>query len=89
MTLTINVTDEKTAAALAAKARAQGLSAEQYAQRVLEHDLEEAPMPARPRIWEAIAERMKRVPPGDWASLPRDGASQADHYLYGSPKRDL
>ena len=38
MTLTINLPDEQTVA-LAAKARAQGLSAEEYAQQVLEHDL--------------------------------------------------
>ena len=89
MTLTINLTDEKTAAALAAKAHAQVLSTEQYAQKVLEHDLEDEPKQARPRIWEVIAERMKRVPAEDWASIPHDGASQIDHYVYGLPKRDL
>ena len=38
MTLTIHLPDAQTAA-LAAKARAQGLSAEEYARQVLEHDL--------------------------------------------------
>lgn len=38
MTLTINLTDAQTVA-LAAKARARGLSAEEYARQVLEHDL--------------------------------------------------
>ena len=38
MTLIIDLPEEQTAA-LAAKARAQGLSAEQYARQVLEHDL--------------------------------------------------
>ena len=38
MTLTIDLPDEQTAA-LAAKARAHGLSAEQYVRQVLEHDL--------------------------------------------------
>ena len=38
MTLTIKLPDEQTAA-LAAKARAQGLSTEEYARQVLEHDL--------------------------------------------------
>jgi plasmid stability protein len=38
MTLIIDLPDEQTAA-LAAKARAHGLSAEQYARQVLEHDL--------------------------------------------------
>jgi plasmid stability protein len=38
MTLTINLPDEQTAV-LAAKASAQGLSTEEYARQVLEHDL--------------------------------------------------
>ena len=38
MTLTINLPEDKTAA-LAAKARAKGLSAEEYALQVLEQDL--------------------------------------------------
>ena len=38
MTLNINLPDEKTAV-LAAKARARGLSAEEYARQVLEQDL--------------------------------------------------
>jgi plasmid stability protein len=38
MTLTINLPDAQTAA-LAAKAQARGLSAEEYARQVLEHDL--------------------------------------------------
>jgi plasmid stability protein len=39
MTLRIDLPEDKTAA-LAAKARTKGLSAEQYAREVLEHDLE-------------------------------------------------
>jgi len=38
MTLTINLPDEQTKA-LAARARARGLSTEEYARQVLEHDL--------------------------------------------------
>ena len=38
MTLTINLPDAQTVA-LAAKARARDLSAEEYARQVLEHDL--------------------------------------------------
>lgn len=38
MTLTIDLPDEQQAA-LVAKARAQGLSAEEYARQVLQHDL--------------------------------------------------
>jgi hypothetical protein len=38
VTLTIDLPDEQTAV-LAAKARARGLTAEEYARRVIEHDL--------------------------------------------------
>jgi hypothetical protein len=33
-------------------------------------------------------DNMKQVPPEDLAALPRDGASQVGHYVYGLPKRD-
>jgi Arc/MetJ-type ribon-helix-helix transcriptional regulator len=39
-------------------------------------------------FWERITERMKRLPPEVFDGLPRDGASEHDHYLYGSPKRN-
>jgi hypothetical protein len=31
---------------------------------------------------------MKHVPAEDLAQLPKDGASQIDHYVYGVPKRE-
>ena len=31
---------------------------------------------------------MADVPPDELAKLPKDGASQVDHYVYGLPKRD-
>jgi hypothetical protein len=40
-------------------------------------------------IWEIIEDNMKNVPREDLAALPRDGASQIDHYVYGQPKRDV
>jgi hypothetical protein len=86
MTLTIDLPDEVTTA-LAEKARTQGLSPEQYALLVLEHDLGCGSIP-RP-IWDVISENMKHVPAEDLALLPKDGASQIDHYVYGVPKREL
>lgn len=86
MMLTIDLPDEKTAA-LTAKARAEGLSAEQYARQVLEHDLEVPAAATRP-IWDVIADNMKQVPPEDLAALPKDGLSQIDHYVCGVPKRE-
>ena len=87
MNLTIELPDEQNAA-LAAKARARGLSAEQYARQVLQDALEESG-PRRRHISDVITERMKRVPPEVFERLPADGASEHDHYIYGLPKRNL
>lgn len=38
-------------------------------------------------IWEVVDELRRSVPPEEFAKLPKDGAEQLDHYLYGSPKR--
>ena len=78
-------------AALKAKALAQGVSAEQYARQVLEEDLqtlESAGKPDHRHISGIIAEIMAEVPPEEFAKLPRDGAREHDHYLYGHPKRN-
>jgi hypothetical protein len=32
---------------------------------------------------------MKDVPPEISATMPKDGASQHDHYIYGWPKREV
>ena len=84
MTLTIEVPKEQEAA-LTAKAQSEGVSAEEYVTRVLAQNLEIST--ARRPIWEVIAENMKHVPAEDMAALPKDGASQIDHYIYGVPKR--
>lgn len=42
---------------------------------------------ARP-ISEVIAEIMADVPAEELSRLPKDGASEHDHYLYGWPKRN-
>jgi len=48
----------------------------------------DAVIPLDPRpISVVIAEIMKDVPAEEVARLPRDGASQVDHYVYGLPKR--
>ena len=49
------------------------------------HDKE--PNEAR-HISDVFAEIMADVPPHELAKLPKDGASQVDHYVYGLPKRD-
>lgn len=93
MHLTIDLPEEQVRA-LEARAHQHGVSTEQYARQVLEHELEPVPSAGdqeadlRP-IWEIIADNMKNVPREDLAALPKDGASQIDHYVYGLPKRDL
>ena len=82
MTLNIDLADDQVAA-LTAKAQAHGVSAEQYARRVLELDIQVR----RKHISEVIRDNMRDVPPEDLAALPSDGASQHDHYIYGVPKR--
>ncbi len=40
-----------------------------------------------PLIWEMILDNMKDLSAEEFARLPKDGASEHDHYLYGQPKR--
>jgi len=81
------LSDEQTAV-LEAKAQAQGVTAEQYARQVLEHDLG-TDARRRRHISEVIRDNMRGVPADVLAAMPRDGASQHDHYIYGLPKRDV
>lgn len=39
-------------------------------------------------IWEVMLDNVKDIPPEEFAKLPKDGASEVDHYLYGHPKRN-
>jgi hypothetical protein len=45
--------------------------------------------PPRRHISEIVRENMSRVPAEIMATMPTDGASQHDHYIYGWPKRDV
>jgi len=38
-------------------------------------------------LWAAIQSAMQHVHPDDFKKLPKDGAANIDHYLYGAPKR--
>ncbi len=46
-----------------------------------------SPQSASP-IWETFEVFADTLPESVAATLPTDGATQLDHYLYGSPKRD-
>ena len=66
-------------------------------EEVIMQALEAAPVPepqppaGRPmqHIADFIVESMKDVPPEIMATMPTDGASRHDHYIYGWPKRDV
>jgi hypothetical protein len=90
-TVQIEIPDQK-AATYKTYAQARGLTVEQWFLQLAEQS---APSPSvdpqasaddRP-IWEIFADRMKAVPREALAALPKDGASQIDHYIYGHPKR--
>lgn len=73
------------------RAAAAGLSKEEYAQRLLERDLklERASDEASLRgAAEDLLGRIATLPEDVFEGLPTDGASQHDHYIYGTPKRD-
>jgi Arc/MetJ-type ribon-helix-helix transcriptional regulator len=48
---------------------------------------EEAAAPTHKPIWEEFEEIAASIPTEEWSKLPRDGAEQHDHYIYGTPKR--
>ena len=85
MTLTIHLSDEQ-AIVLESKASAEGLTLEDWIQKLAEPD----PAVSRPyrHIADVILENMRDVPPEVMATLPKDGASQHDHYIYGWPKKE-
>ena len=43
--------------------------------------------PVRLTLAERIAALVADIPPEELDKVPTDGASQHDHYLYGTPKR--
>ena len=47
------------------------------------HPTEQAPKP----IWEKFIEASLEIPDEELDRLPTDLASQVDHYIYGTPKR--
>jgi hypothetical protein len=90
MTLTLNLSDEQ-AIALKAKAEAEGLSSveewiEKQAEPMAPNPPVERPLQTAAQI---ILDSMRDIPPEIMATMPTDGASQHDHYIYGWPKREV
>jgi len=84
MNLTINVPDEQEPA-LKARALARGLSPEEFAGQVIAQELGES---AAEPFWRSFTRQMHSLPDEVFEQLPSDGASEHDHYLYGSPRRN-
>jgi hypothetical protein len=81
----IELPDEQ-AAALKAKANAAGLTLEAWLNKLAaEEPPAERPLQTAADI---VLSRMRNVPPDIMATLPKDGASQHDHYVYGWPKKE-
>jgi hypothetical protein len=85
MTLTIDLPEEEISL-LNAKAQAEGLSAEQCARQLLKRALE--PPAAKKPLSARIREIWADMPAEVQTKLPKDGASEHDHYIYGLPKRN-
>ena len=73
-------------AALRPQAEAHGLSVQDWLLRLAEQqpDQESGAEP----FWKIFTETIHTLPPEVFDDLPVDGASEHDHYLYGSPKRN-
>jgi hypothetical protein len=84
----IELADED-AAALREKAATAGLTLEAWLKQLAGTKETQPPPPRRRHISEIIRENMSRVPPEIMATMPTDGASQHDHYIYGWPKREV
>ncbi len=81
----IELPDEQ-AAALKAKAAAAGLTLEAWLNKVASAEQSaERPLQTAADI---VLARMRNVPPEIMATMPKDSASQHDHYIYGWPKRE-
>ncbi|HXJ41922.1 MAG TPA: hypothetical protein VNH18_21780 [Bryobacteraceae bacterium] len=83
MMVTIELPDE-IAAALQASAKARGISVPDFAQEALAGLLGRTRQPLASRIQEI----WKDMPAEVQDTLPADGASQVDHYVYGSAKKE-
>jgi hypothetical protein len=84
----IELADED-AAALKAKAATAGLTLEAWLKQLAgtgEQDTPDA-QPLRTAA-DIVLEHFRDIPPEIMATMPNDGASQHDHYIYGWPKRE-
>jgi plasmid stability protein len=93
MSLTIDLPEE-VQAELRRRAEAEGVSMEECASILIAGELGSLEMrPSADRrmtvaeVTQMILDRTGDVPAEAFEESPRDGASQHDHYIYGTPKR--
>jgi hypothetical protein len=93
MTITLPLQPQEEAR-LAAAAQARGVSTDDFLREALHRILADpSTLPethkaeSRP-IWEVMLDNIEGIGPEEFARLPKDGASEHDHYLYGHPKAD-
>ena len=91
MSLTIDLSPE-TEATLRAQAEAAGVSAEAFAAETLGRVIAERAeavedIPPSKSVSDVVREIWADMPNDVRQKLPRDGASEHDHYIYGWPKR--
>ena len=92
MNLTIEIPDDN-AAKYQKVAHARGLSVERWILELADsaaapsNEARAKPVQPVPHIADIIVDNMKDVPPEIMATMPTDGASQHDHYIYGWPKK--
>jgi hypothetical protein len=79
------------AEALKARAAAEGLTLGEWlaelagTETILPENDPERPLLSAANI---VLNRMRNVPPEIMAAMPKDGASEHDHYIYGWPKKN-
>jgi len=84
--MTVITLPDEQAAALKAKAAAEGLSLEEWLGKLATPEsAAERPLQTAADI---VLASMRNVPPEIMATMPQDGASQHDHYIYGWPKKE-
>jgi hypothetical protein len=89
--MTVIELSDTDAAALKAKAAAAGLTLEAWLKQLAATGEQNQPTGQQPLRTAAdiVLRHMRNVPPEIMATMPADGASQHDHYIYGWPKRDV
>ncbi len=90
--MTVIEVSDSDAAALSAKAARQGLTLEGWIKKMAQDNAEGELKASDPQPLQTAADiilsRMGKVPAKIMASMPKDGASQHDHYIYGWPKKE-